>query len=59
MKNNIIVNILSKFIKKLIDINDKLYKKNYKKKYDGEKINRLEFYKNGNVFKENYRNYSS
>ena len=28
------------------------------KKYNKKKIGRLGFYKNGNVFRKNYRNYS-
>ena len=47
------VNILSKFIEKSIDINDK-YNKNIIKK-----IGYSEFYKNDNIFKKNYRNYLS
>ena len=51
------MNILSKFIEKLIDIDDKLYKRAIEKKYDKKEIDRLKFYKNGNIFKRNYRNY--
>ena len=58
MKNDIIINILSKFIKRSIDIDDKLYKRAIEKKYNGERIGRSEFYKNGNVSRENHRNYS-
>ena len=57
IKDNTVVNILSKFIKKLIDINDKLYKKIIEKKFDKKEIDRLEFYRDNNIFKENYRNY--
>ena len=52
------MNILLKFIEKLIDIDDKLYKRAIEKKYNKKKIDRLEFYRDGNVFKKNYRNYS-
>ena len=51
------MSILSKLIEKSIDIDDKLYKRIIKKKYDGEKIGYLEFYRGGNVSKKNYRNY--
>ena len=51
------MNILSKFIKRSIDINNKLYKRVIEKRYNKKKIGRLKFYKNGNVFKKNYRNY--
>ena len=58
IKNGTVINILSKFIKKLIDIDDKLYKRAIEKKYNGKKIGRLEFYRDDNVFRENHRNYS-
>ena len=58
IKDNTVINILSKFIKKSIDINDKLYKRIIEKRYNEEKIGRSEFYKNNNIFKKNYRNYS-
>ena len=52
IKDGAVVNILLKFIKKSIDINNKLYKRAIKKRYNKKKIGYLEFYKNGNVFKK-------
>ena len=57
IKDGIIVNTLLKLIEKSIDINNKLYKRAIEKRYNKKKIGYSEFYKGGNVFRKNYRNY--